>query len=451
MGDRLKWMMIFALCAFVAAFVSMSGGKAFAACGWCTPGGTQMSTDATTTVETQLDIAELQIKAKIQAERIATQVFMEQDVWNGILRPSLEAFADQMSAVAMQQVMAIGMFLDAKQQLETQRTLQTIRARAHKDYQPSAGLCEFGSSIKSLAASERKAELAAHVLSQRSQDRNTRNANTSSATQSAGDMVNRLEQYKRTYCDTSDNNGGLKSLCETADGTGAQDPKRMNMDIDYTRAMDVPWTIDVDFTDNQLTDQESDVFALANNLYSFDIFSVMTQYRQEQIADAPINVAHAAYLNARAMMAKRSVAENSFNAIMSMKSAGTAGSRDFLEAILRDLGVSDTAQNGQSIDDVTRMLGYSSQNNDAIGPSYYAQMEVLTKKIYQNPDFYTNLYDTPANVERKQVAMQAIGLMQKFDLFKSYLRTEASLSVLLETSVEEIQNQAEDRLSKVGR
>jgi len=67
-------------------------------------------------------------------------------------------------------------------------------------------------------------------------------------------------------------------------------------------------------------------------------------------------------------------------------------------------------------------------------------MELLTKKIYQNPDFYTNLYDKPANVSRKGVAMQAIGLMQKFDMLKSTLRKEASLSVLLELAVTDEQN-----------
>ena len=75
-------------------------------------------------------------------------------------------------------------------------------------------------------------------------------------------------------------------------------------------------------------------------------------------------------------------------------------------------------------------------------------MEILTKKIYQNPDFYTNLYDKPANVERKGVALQAIGLMQKFDLFKSNLRSEASLSVLLELAVIDLQKEVENEFGR---
>jgi len=83
-------------------------------------------------------------------------------------------------------------------------------------------------------------------------------------------------------------------------------------------------------------------------------------------------------------------------------------------------------------------------------PSYYAQMEILTKKLYQNPNFYTNLYDTPANVERKTVALQAIKLMQKFDMLKSHLRGEANVSILLEMAVEQLQREVEDQIQALG-
>jgi hypothetical protein len=73
-------------------------------------------------------------------------------------------------------------------------------------------------------------------------------------------------------------------------------------------------------------------------------------------------------------------------------------------------------------------------------------MEILTKKVYQNPDFFTSLYDTPANVDRKLVSLQAIKLMQKFDLFKSFLRNEASFAVLLELAVVDLQREIEDQI-----
>ena len=117
-----------------------------------------------------------------------------------------------------------------------------------------------------------------------------------------------------------------------------------------------------------------------------------------------------------------------------MKTEGTVGSKEFIVSYLEELGMPPG--------DINAFVGEN--------PSYHAQMEILTKKAYQSPLFYTNLYDKPTNVERKGVAMQAIGLMQKFDLFKSNLRTEASLSVLLELSVEQLQRKVEDDLRSLN-
>ena len=63
-------------------------------------------------------------------------------------------------------------------------------------------------------------------------------------------------------------------------------------------------------------------------------------------------------------------------------------------------------------------------------PSYYAQLEVLAKKIYQNPDFFAGLYDSPANVARKGVAMKAIELMLDRAIYESQIRQEMLTSVL---------------------
>jgi hypothetical protein len=83
-------------------------------------------------------------------------------------------------------------------------------------------------------------------------------------------------------------------------------------------------------------------------------------------------------------------------------------------------------------------------------PSYYAQMEILTKKLYQNPTFYTELYDKPANVERKNVSLQAIELMQKRDIYRSILRSEAILSVMLETALGEHQEKVVNEINRLS-
>ena len=430
MITRMKsYIQIFAFAVFMIAALSVPAQKAHAQL--CDP-------IAMPILQEQWIQTRLELKTYVAYEFTSHKTWLVSVFWEDNVLPGLMLMTDQLSSVAMQQTQIIGSFLDAKHQMETQRVLQTIRAQAHKDYQPSNGMCEFGTSVKSLAASERKAELNAHIMSQRAMDRHLGNANTAAAAGREADVANRLEQFKTTFCDPNDNNAGLDVLCESGSQTGAEDQERTNKDIDYARTISYPWTLNIDFTDTELTDNEEEVLALANNLYGNSVFKrIMPATKLENSETQEL------YMDVRAHLAKQSVAENSFNASTSMKSAGTSGSREFLEAILRELGVDD--QNGPP-DDTLRLLGMG-DDNDEIGPSYHAQMEVLTKKIYQNPDFYTNLYDKPANVERKRVALQAIGLMQKFDMFKSYLRSEANMAVLLELAISDLQSDAENQFS----
>ncbi|MGB4107543.1 MAG: hypothetical protein WBK55_07080 [Alphaproteobacteria bacterium] len=384
------------------------------------------------------------VSRHVRSEFVAQKVWLVSVFWEDNLLPALMLMADQLTAVAMQQMQIVGSLMDAKQQLETQQTLQRIAARTHKDYQPSVGLCEFGSNVKSLSMSEIKADMNTAVMSQRSQDRQLGAINTAAAIGEDGDKKSRLKQFREKYCDPRDNNNGLNYLCDwDQQGTpgpdvGGPDPKRLNKDIDFGRTVDQPWTLVVDMVfpelREELTEDEEDIFALASNLYGHEVFVRPPARSLEPIPTQRITNLQKIYLDMRSIVAKQAVAENSFNAVTGMKTEGTAGSYDFLRAMLEELGLSSG--------EAHRML-------NSIAPSYYAQMEVLTRKIYQNPDFYTNLYDKPTNVDRKRVAMDAIGLMQKFDLFKSNLRSEATLSVLLEQAVVELQGEVENEMNQM--
>ena len=363
--------------------------------------------------------------------------------WDDTIVPALKGMADELAATSVYQTFVVGTFFDAKAQLETQQSLQKIRARAHKDYHPSTGMCEFGTATKSLAESERKGELNALFMQRRSTDRTLGNAGALSSISKTADLNSRIDKFKTTYCNPADNNGQLDTLCLHDGGVGGDDPNLFNKDIDYTRTLDAPWTINVDFSDTDTKQEETDLISLANNLYGTEIIGVSTAVAEikklEDLAaganaaekndiNARISKVKSDYLLARSWIAKRSVAENSFNAMVNLKSNGSDGAKDYLIEIMKELGVGSAAGgDAEQVSEIEAMIGES--------PSYYAQMEILTKKLYQNPEFYTNLYDKPANVSRKEVAMQAIGLMQKFDLLKSYLRSEASLAVLLETSL----------------
>lgn len=346
--------------------------------------------------------------------------------WQKELLPALMMMAEQLSAVGMQQMAILGGLLDAKEQLETQRLFQQLHAKAHKDYHPSIGMCEFGSRIKSMAATERKGEIDAIALSQRLEDRLFGAARTMAAGGQHTDIGSRIQQYRTKFCDPYDNNRSLNLFCDPK----PPNRERYNNDIDYGRTIAFPWTVDMDLSDNVLKKEEEEVLALANNLYGFDVFHRPDPENLQYTKDQKLKGNQQGYLKMRSIAAQLSVAQSSFNALAAMKASGTPGSYAVIEAYLQELGM--------KAEEIEEYLGTN--------PSYYAQMEILTKKAYQNPNFYMNLYDTPANVERKGAAIQAIGLIQKFDLFNSYLRTEASLSILLELAVQELQHEIEDTI-----
>lgn len=401
--------------------------------------------------------AEEEFDEKLNDEFIRMERFFVHEFWEQRVLPSMMLMAEQFTVVAIQQAMAIGTFIDAQNQLETQQLLQELRARAHKDYHPSTGMCEFGSLMKGIASSERLGEMTSIVLSQRSQDRQVGAAYSSGNYGEDLDQQNRIAHFANTFCDEKDRDSALTGLCSALVWDGSFTPEernRMDKDIDYFSLIDSPWTLSIDFTNRRVLDttstpnvrnqDEENVFAIASNLFGHELFPrppVGTLFNDPQ---RELTSMQRAFMEMRSILAKRSVAENSFNAIASMKAEGIRytppsgtvepnRSRVFMQSVLEGLGVPSA--------DVLRILGDN--------PSYHAQMEVLTKKLYQNPKFFTDLYDKPANVERKGVALQAIKLMQKFDMLKSFLRNEATFSVLLELAVIELQGEIEDQIKGI--
>ncbi len=414
----LNFLLIICLAGFVLAFsprVSYAG----CACTGCVPGDCDL---AAVFIKAAHAIGRAEMKAHTTAEFNKHRGWMTSTFFVGQILPAMMRMTEQLSAVAMQQVMAIGMFMDAKHQMETQRLLQELQNQAHKDYQPSEDFCWFGTNVRSIAASEQIGRYNTLALNSRQMSRHLGKANTSGADARDRDKLSRWRHFAEFYCDPQDNNwdkaavgSGLTLAC----GAGGGDTDRINIDIDFTRLIDEKRTLDVAFTDkNKPTSDEEDVLALGNNLYGHDVLvrslnpSFLGKKQYQHL-----------YMALRSVAAKRSVAENSYNAIVGMKSAGTSDAEnnggpntgEFLGAILKELGVPDG--------EIYQLIGEQ--------PSYYAQLEILAKKIYQNPDFYSNLYDKPANVKRKSVALKAIELMLDRAIFESQLRQEMAMSVLL--------------------
>ena len=367
------------------------------------------------------------------------------DLFQKNILPAMMRMTEQLTVAAMQQVEAIGSFLDAKHQMETQRIFQELTAEAHKDYYPSEGLCQLGTNVRSLAASERKAEFSAMVIASRALQRQNKTGQNLAFDGSGSDTKARFDQYVNTYCNPADNAGGFRSLCgeEDRDTAGSnntasvtQEGRRYNKDVDFTQTIENPLTLKIDFAPSgtgqaaqaggggAFSDDAEDVFALSNNLFATNLSQPITEFSGS--SPKKNREAGLKHLESRSINAKRSVAVNSYAMIAGQKAEGAEEVAEYIHAIMKEMGY------GEDDTVIKEMIGEK--------PSYFAQMELLTKKLYQDPNFYTNLYDKPINVERKKVALQAIELMQKRDIFRSLIRSESLLSLILESDVIDQQN-----------
>ena len=384
-------------------------------------------------------------RAHITEEFTDWEKFLREIMWGKHLHPAFMLMTEQMTAAAMNQMFMLGAMMDADRQIETQRLFAQVAAQAHRDYHPDMGMCVFGTNVRSLANTERNAEFTSYLMSQRSQDRQMGNMMSVAARGSFSDIESRMKLFKARYCVASDAGGELDRICEPEDPMGGG----ANKDIDYVRTIDHNATISLDFTvpDAAMPEEiaeRKDIFALANNLYAHDLMDrIQGSFLDDLSGGVDNRTNQDELLDMREVIAKRSVAEHSFNTIVGMKAMAAPSPNDpsaaevgkYMKVILKQLGI--------TLDrDLEAMIGSR--------PSYDAQMEILTKKIYEQPDFYVDLYEKPMNTERKKIAMRAIGLMQDFDTWQSYLRTEAILSVILELELMKVQTDVENRLNRLG-
>lgn len=333
---------------------------------------------------------------------------------------------EQLTVAGMHQMLAIGSMLDAKQQLETQALIEELNAEAHKRYRPDTDMCVFGTFTKSLAASQHDGQLVTFALGEHLQDRQMQNRGAANGQNKVTERRGRLYQFQKHFCNRKDNNENLKLLCD-----GSAPPLRgMNADLNYTRTISLPHTIEVDFKDGTIdtagSTDENAVFAMGKNLFTHDLIETLTI---DQINENP-NIA----LELKQYAAKHNVATSSYNAIIGMKARGAEQSADLQKYAVRMM-------DGMGVDEDNVKALYGER------PSYHAQMKILTQTMYQRPEFYTGLYGSPANIERKSATIDAIRLMQTMDMYKSQIRQEALLAIILETSLEEQYTDVRNRIS----
>ena len=104
---------------------------------------------------------------------------------------------------------------------------------------------------------------------------------------------------------------------------------------------------------------------------------------------------------------------------------------------------------GYGSNEVVDYLGINADDwgTESADLGQYATLEILAKKLYQNPKFYSDLYDTPANIKRKSAALKAFELMLDRAIYESELRQELAMSVLLSSRLKKY---TRDQNSKLG-
>lgn len=327
----------------------------------------------------------------------------------------------QLVTNSMQQVQAIGMFFDAKHQLESQRIFQLSKARTHRRYQPSTTFCEFSTMSQSLSVASRNADFTTLAIAKRAANRQVFTGDGVGVRAATSDRFSRLTSYIKDFCDPNDNLANLDYLCKNKTAINTLH----NRDIKFTDTIKDKWTMDFDLAnDPTVSPDEQALFALNDNLFAHDLFPFISQSKfVDEEGNPAYNRGAKAYMDSRAIIAKRSVAVNSLAAIAALKTKSNAQSQPFIYALMKEMGGDET-----TLQHIQEKIGEN--------PSYYAQMKVLSKLFFQRPEFFADLYDTPENVKRLNTSIQATTLMRKRDLYRSYLRSEMILAIMLETALE---------------
>lgn len=367
---------------------------------------------------------------------------LEQDYYLKDLSPKIIAafkrLADEVRNARVYAAAQRGAFIDAQNFNYTQTSLGKSATESLIKSTPSDQICRFGTLAKSLAQSDDKAKVVQLGLASQMLQRELLHKGLAAGTEKevgtelgrTSDKLARLEQYKQNFCDPQNSNGTLGS-----EWCSAPMDDRYNRDINVTRSLMTPLTLGLNFSTDSVdtkTKDEENIIALSNNLFAHNLPLNIGESEFKAISSGDgdkANQQKERLMDYRALTAKRTVAQNSFAALAAMKAEGSGASSVYVKQMIEYLGLKSDA------------------HNNYIGekPSYHAQMELLTRKIYQSPEFYANLMDSPANVARQQAAMEGIALMQDRDIHNSLRRSEMVLSTLLEMYISAESDNNKDR------
>ncbi len=213
----------------------------------------------------------------------------------------------------------------------------------------------------------------------------------------------RLKSCKDTYCNPDDFRGAVGvALGITAGGN-----RRVDNDIDVNRTLIEPLTLDImpGNTSDSSSPAFRDIMEMSKNLYGNEMFYDLTPQRLDRDL-----------FDIRQIQAKRNVLLESFMAQVGLKSKGLNPVSAQTTAVFERLGLPDEV--------IQRDLKGQ--------PSYYALMDVVTRKLYQDADYYVQLVDDPAANDRIMASGKAFQNMLSRDMAATLQRQEILYSMLLE-------------------
>ncbi len=359
----------------------------------------------------------------------------------------LKSMAAQLTATTLQNAGSFGGMFDSMATNTAILSAQKLQAGAYQNYTPGENLCRFGTLSRSLASADLAATRQINAIDTVLLNRETNN-NSYGSPSSDHDQMGKLKNLTNLYCNPGDNNANpVACECDLTQGTCSGPlAARSNRDLDFARLFASRLTLNFNLSDGVITPDEQDVLGFLTTVSAFPILPPLAP-RSSELTSSPAVMT--AFQDTRKIAAQRGLTRATLAHFVGSRSNGGGGaaSAPYMQALLQELGMNAaTAQEyltseGQNLTGT----GATEQSKSA---SYNAQMEILTKKIYQNPNFYTYLMDKPANIDRAHAAQMAIRLMQRRDMADIITRREMLLSQLLEAKISSEEQRMRARISQ---
>ncbi|MEM6782004.1 MAG: hypothetical protein AAF569_09095 [Pseudomonadota bacterium] len=344
--------------------------------------------------------------------------------------PMMMMMAEYFQAVMVWETGEYKKIFDAENQLDAQRAFQMGQARAHKNYHPSEQMCSIGTAQRSLASSQRYAELSASAILKRITDRQLMSGQTITAEGSSSDAASRIDQRIRLNCNPADNSGDYGVICPTP-----ADPGRMNRHLDMNLLRSASLTQDMDITQGPggLQEDGTDITAFAINFTGEPMPRIDNSLLSNETTNRPEG--DALLLDTRSIALHQSVLMWPYANIMSRQVSGGREAQPWIYASMQNLGYGD--------DEIYERLGER--------PSLNATEDVFVKSL-QTPETINALAgETPANVARIEAQVLAFNVRQNERMLELLKMDEIVTAVIAENLLIEEQERIDSAIATAIR